>query len=274
MEQTAAGDAGREKQLIRLARGRTAEVYAWDAGQVLKLFPPGYPTEEIEREARIAGIVAAAGVGAPAAGGVIALAGRSGILYARVEGKTMLEQLSQRPWTFGSLARTFGHLHAAMHERQRPELPAQRPSLLHAIEAAPNLPSAVRAAVIARLHSLPDGDAICHGDYHPDNILITPAGPAIIDWLTASHGNPDADVARTVLMLREGEVLHVNAVQRALITLLRRAFLHRYLGSYRRNRPCPAAAVAAWMPVIAAARLREGVPGEAPRLLTLAEQAM
>lgn len=263
-----------ENQFARLASGRTAEVYAWDAGQVLKLFSPGFPLEEIEREAHIAGIVAAAGIGAPAVGPMVELGDRCGILYARVDGETMLAQLSRHPWRFGSLARTFGRLHAAMHEQQRPELPAQRLALLHAIEEAPHLAAPVRTAVIARLHSLPDGDAVCHGDYHPDNVLMAPAGPAIIDWLTASHGNPDADVARTVLMLREGTVLHVSAPQRALITLLRRAFLHRYLGSYRNLRPCPPAAIAAWMPVIAAARLREGLPGEAPRLLALAAQAM
>ena len=30
---------------------------------------------------------------------------------------------------------------------------------------------------------------------------MSPRGPVIIDWMTARHGNPHADVARTLLIL-------------------------------------------------------------------------
>jgi hypothetical protein len=36
-----------------LARRRTADVYAWDAGQVLKLFHAGFDQASIEAEARL-----------------------------------------------------------------------------------------------------------------------------------------------------------------------------------------------------------------------------
>jgi Ser/Thr protein kinase RdoA (MazF antagonist) len=38
-----------------------------------------------------------------------------------------------------------------------------------------------RSQALERLNQLPDGDALCHGDYHPDNVLMTRNGPIIID---------------------------------------------------------------------------------------------
>jgi hypothetical protein len=36
-----------------LGQGRTAEIYAWGEGQVLKLFVPGWPDEAITRESAV-----------------------------------------------------------------------------------------------------------------------------------------------------------------------------------------------------------------------------
>ena len=142
------------------------------------------------------------------------------------------------------------------------------------IGRAQELTAELRAAVLARLQSLPDGDAICHGDFHPDNVILTHEGPVIIDWMTAGHGNPDADVARTVLMLRQGQPMGASALQLKVIELLRQQLLAGYLRAYRALRPCPDSAIEAWMPVIAAARLSEGIETEREQLLALAARAV
>lgn len=257
-----------------LAVGRTAEVYAWDEGHVLKLFPASAALADIEREAAIGRAVTDAGISAPAVGGVMAVGDRTGILYSRITGVSMLELLMRQPWKVGGLARTLGRLHATMHQAHCPQLPSQRRGLQYAIERAPGLTPALRQAVLVRLAGLQDGDTVCHGDYHPGNVMMTAGGPVIIDWLTAGHGNPDADVARTVLLLSLGEPVNRSRVQLLLISLARRVLLNGYLRSYRALRACPQAAITAWLPVVAAARLAEGVEGETARLVALAEGAM
>lgn len=258
-----------------LAAGRTAEVFAWGEHEVVKLFRAGFPDAMAEKEAQIGRIVAAAGVGAPAVGETVVVAGRRGVVYGRIDGESMVARLKRRPWSYGGLARTFGRLHAKMHMVQRPQLPSMRENLRRDIERAAEpggeLNRALRAAVLARLDNLPAGQAVCHGDYHPDNVILTPGGPVIIDWMTAGHGDPDADVARTVLLLRQGEPLEASAFQIRLIALLRRLFLSGYLRSYRELRPCAEGAIDAWLPVIAAARLSEGIESERMRLIELAE---
>ena len=51
--------------------------------------------------------------------------------------------------------------------------------------------------------------------------------------MTAGHGNPDADVARTVLTLRQGQPLGASALQLKVIGLLRQQLLAGYLRAYR-----------------------------------------
>ena len=48
---------------------------------------------------------------------------------------------------------------------------------------------------------MPDGDRLCHGDFHPLNILGNTFDPLIIDWLDAGRGDPAADVCRSYLLL-------------------------------------------------------------------------
>jgi Ser/Thr protein kinase RdoA (MazF antagonist) len=187
----------------------------------------------------------------------------------------MLDALAQRPWTLPRMAREFAEIHSAMHAVRRPELPAQRESLERAIRYAPPLPDATRHAALTTLSALPDGDVVCHGDYHPDNLIDSARGPIVIDWMTATRGNPTADVARTVLLFRVGVLPEgMPAGKRIATGLFRRAFLAAYLRAYRAKWPLSDEEIAVWFPVLAAARLSERIPAEEPALLRLARSGL
>ncbi len=64
-----------------VAVGRTAEIFAWDAGHVLKLDHTWCPANWVEYESKIGCIVHAAGLPVPAIGEIVEHAGRRGILY-------------------------------------------------------------------------------------------------------------------------------------------------------------------------------------------------
>ena len=73
-----------------LAHGRTADIYAWEDGHVLKLFHNWCDLESIRYEADSAHVARASGLPAPAAGDIIQVSGRYGLIYRRVDGPTML----------------------------------------------------------------------------------------------------------------------------------------------------------------------------------------
>ena len=96
----------------------------------------------------------------------------------------------------------------------------------------------------------------------------------MIDWTNATQGNPDADVARTLLMFRLGELPPGSpAVMRMLETFARKIMASAYLRAYRRQRAVEPAEVARWEIPVTAARLADGIEEETPRLLAMLEEA-
>ena len=241
-----------------LARGRTADVYAWEDGYVLKLFRKS-SLDDVNYEARIARAVHASGLAVPFAGEIVQVNAHYGLIYERVDGPAMLEVLSTRPWRLLYYARRMAEVHAEMHARScRSELPSQRRRLESKIRQAAALPTSTQAAVLARLASMPDGERICHGDMHPGNILLTARGEVVIDWVDATCGNPLADVARTsiIMMGAASSAQITNPFMKACIRLFHAVYLRHYFNlcpggehEYRR-----------WLPIVAAARLSERIP--------------
>ena len=156
-----------------IGTGRTAEVFAWGDGQVLKLYRAGMPAQWVADEARVGRIVVDAGLAAPAVGDIVELDGRLGVVYERLDGPSMLDYMAGHPAEIPTLGRQFAELHAQMHDCNRPELPSQRAGFVAAIEYAPHLSAALKQAALRQLNRLADGQAVCHGDYHPGNLVMT-----------------------------------------------------------------------------------------------------
>jgi Ser/Thr protein kinase RdoA (MazF antagonist) len=262
-------------QRTLIGRGRTAEIYAWDQGRALKLYYSGWPADAVNHEAEISQVVAATGVTAPAVDGVLEVDGRHGVLFERLVGPSLLEQVAGHPWTLPRAVRVFTDLHLAVHTHTVADgpLPSQRTRLVRQIEEAPAITEEARRAALQRLAQLPDGEALCHGDYHPDNVLVTPRGPIIIDWVSATRGHPLADVAQTDLLLRIGEPPETRSrVERGLLAVARGYVRRTYLRRYLRLRPARQAEFTAWRFPISVARLAEEIPGEREQLLQLIAQ--
>jgi len=252
--------------LYPLAVGRTAEIFAWDDGRVLKLHRAWCPREWVEYELKIGRIVQDAGLPVPRIGDIVEVDNRRGVIYEHIQGVSMLGLLRAQPWTVFRVARQFAELHAAMRQCVVPDdLPTQHAAFERSIRAAPGLTDDLRDAALRALAAMPAGDQLCHGDFHPDNVMMSARGPIVIDWMTATRGNPLAEVARTLLLLTSGEP--PSRIDRWMAKLLRRQFIAAYLRRYFELCPRDDAQLAAWRPLIAAARLNEKIPGEQARLL-------
>ncbi len=261
------------KQGQLLGEGRIAEVFAWGEHDVVKLLRPDFSPEEAEYEAKIAQIVSAAGKIGPEFRGLTTVDGRAGILYERLDGPSLQTQL-----LFGALPVNEGALilaetHVALYECKVADLPPLREVLEWRIRRADPLPAFAREAALRTLETLPDGDTLCHGDFHPGNVMLTSRGPVIIDWENAARGHPLADVARTLLLLRmadaslDGEIVNGDdhlSVKQAIVRLAA-----AYLRRYRQLAPFRASELTAWRLPVVAARLSEGVTQEEERLVAL-----
>jgi len=262
-----------ESKRVMIGRGRSAELFAWGKGKALKLFYPGWSLAAAEAEARAAQRVYESGLRVPAVEGTIEVDGRPGIIYQRVEGPAMLDSLPTQPWAVIHFARLLAELHTDMHTRRAEGFPSQREYMLKQIQSASSLTDQKKQAVLKILDKLPDGDALCHGDYHPANVLLAKEGPFIIDWPLAAHGNPIADVARTSLLLTMG-AMQSGTPGRWLMEMGRNLFHHFYLERYMRLRSISSQQIAAWRVPVAAARLGEGLEEETDNLLNVIDSAL
>ncbi len=255
----------------KLGEGRTAEVFEWGEGKVLKLFRTRCPREWARHEAEVTRAVHAAGLPVPAVGYVVEVEGRPGIVCERVDGRSLRDQLVAAPWHAGWGGRVLAQLHKDLHACAAPaRLPGVREKIANAVAEVRRTLEDDGARVLAGLLALPDGSAVCHYDFHPDNVLGEGDHLRVIDWSNACSGPPAADVARTLLLLRSPYLPDdFPAALRPVVGGLKHWVAAAYASEYRRLTGIRQAEIDAWLPALAAARLAEEVPGEREWLMGL-----
>ena len=248
-----------------IAYGRTAEIYPWRDGMVLKLFHTWVPEGNVQYEARIARAVHAAGLAVPRAGDIVEIEGRLGLEYERFDGQPMGEIMAVKPWMLPRFARQLAELHVAIHKTPGVVgVPSQRECLMYKIRAAKDLPVPLQDTCVQALAQMPDGDRLCHGDFHPLNVLLHLGRAAVIDWVDATCGNPLADVARTVVLMQgvENRAAADKTDKKAWIEMqAMRWYTRIYLRRYFALRPGGEAEYLRWRPIVAAGRMSEDIPG-------------
>ncbi len=101
-----------------------------------------------------------------------------------------------------------------------------------------------------------DGDRLCHGDFHPLNLLGSPGHETLVDWLDATRGDPAADVCRSYVLIKR------------MVPQIAAAYVAAYIAVSDESLE----RISSWLPFVAAARLAEGVPEEADELVALADR--
>jgi aminoglycoside phosphotransferase (APT) family kinase protein len=255
-----------------LGAGREAEILGCGEGQAVRLLRDPGGAGRLEREAAAMRAAHEADVPVPVVGAVVEVDGRPGLVMERVVGTDLLTELQRRPWRFHRRARELGSLQARLHATPAPPgLPAAREELRARIVVAPHLAEETRTRTLELLDELPGGDALCHGDFHPGNVIVGRRGPVIIDWPAACRGDPVGDLARTMLLLRVATPPDRSGVNRAVVDAGRGWFRRVWRRAYARHQPVDGGRLERWVTVHAAGRLAEGLEEETPALLALLE---
>ncbi len=251
--------------------GRTAHIYAWDNGRVIKVFHNWIGADAIWYEARVGEQLYAAGLPVPRVHEVTEVDQRLGIVYERIEGELLAHLLQRRPWRAGYAGRLMADLHALIHSVKLENLPSLRCLLREAITTAPGtLPESSRQQALAVLDALPEDNTVCHGDFHPENIILSGDRTIVIDWIAAGRGLPALDVMRTGLLMTIGMSPDplptlLRPIERLVRTLMMNAYHKRYFhrtGLTRDDLHTVA------LPVVTA-RFAEPIPEELPARLRM-----
>lgn len=247
------------KKLI--AQGRTAEIYEWEDGKILKLYRNGMSKEALENEYNISKIVQDFGLSVPAVYEKLSVEDRYGIVYEKLSGETMLKIIAAKPLNITKEAHRLAELHYSMHKCEAPEMPSQKNILRESIKRVDLLAENSKKKIIDYLDKLSEEKMLCHGDFHPDNIIVSEDRDVIIDWMTGTMGTPAADVARTSILLRIGSMPPGTPVfTRIAMGFVRSKFNKEYIKRYTSISGMSVDEINAWELPIAAARLLEWLP--------------
>ena len=184
-----------------IGRGRDCDVFEAGPGRVLRRNRGGRSTEV---EALTMQHCGAHGYPVPE----VFDADGPDIVMQRLDGPTMLGDLSARPWTMRAKARQLAEL---IEHLRRVPLPDHQ----------------LRTAV-------DDGDILVHLDLHPDNVVLTSDGPIVIDWSNCGVGVAGLDAANTWLTLSAGQP-DSSPLMRTVVAAGRRFFVHGFVSSIDRS---------------------------------------
>jgi aminoglycoside phosphotransferase (APT) family kinase protein len=253
-----------------VGNGRTAQVIALDKERIVKRYRSSFPAHAVRAEFAASDWVYRQGLSVPRVFELLEEEAGLAIVFQRIQGPTLMKRILV-PGFQKRGARLLASLQAEMNRIPVDEsapFRSMKNALTASIREAPLLTETDKERIIRYTEALPEETRLCHGDFHPDNVLLG-AQPCIIDWATAVSGSPAGDAARTVLMLQYGSLPDgtpqwINTV----IGLVRKRLTRTYLEHYLKLSGISRRELEQWMLPVAAARLIEWLPQQEKAQLT------
>ena len=184
-----------------LAVGNVAEVFEWGA-RVMKLYKSTAAKPAAFREAAIHAAVEAMALPVPKVWSVQEIGGRWGVVFDRANQASFAEQMLSNSGEVPRYLECMVRLHMRIHSHPGIQFADLKVRLADNIAVTSLLDERRKRDLLDRIAHMPDGDRLCHGDFHPMNILGDASQPVIIDWPDARRGDPAADVCRSYLLMK------------------------------------------------------------------------
>ena len=167
---------------------------------VVKEFDTDFSKSDILNEALNQARVEETGLKIPQIEEVKKIDGKWAIVLDYIEGKTLAEIIENDRKNLEMYMEKFVDIQIEIHSKRSPLLNKLKDKMSRKIDET-NLDATTRYELHTRLEGMPKHNKVCHGDFNPSNIIITPAGDYyVLDWSHATQGNASADVARTYLL--------------------------------------------------------------------------
>ncbi|MBQ8653783.1 MAG: phosphotransferase [Clostridia bacterium] len=229
-----------------------------DGDKVIKVFNEEFATADILNEALNTARVEQTGLNIPKLQAVTQVDGKWAIVTDYVEGKTLSQLMEENPDKLDEYLDRFVNIQLNIHRHTCPMLNSLMEKMHRKIDAtAPHLDATTRYELHTRLAAMHEHRKVCHGDFNPSNVIITPDEQAyILDWAHATQGNASADAARTYLLFSlEGKM----------------ELAEKYLNLFCKKSDTAKQYVQKWIPIVAASQSVKGKPEERELLLKWAD---
>lgn len=240
-------------KLDNILAQRTHKVIYRDGDFAIKVFDETFPKSDILNEALNQARVEETELNIPKINEVTKIDGKWAIISDFIEGKTMKELIEENPDKLDEYLDQFVDIQMQILDKKSPLLKRLQDKMQRKISRT-DLDATTRYELHTRLASMKKHDKVCHGDFTPSNVIITPDGtPYVIDWSHVTQGNGAADAARTYLTFCLKGQKDIG---------------EKYLSLFCKKTDTARQYVNQWLPIVAASQLVKGKPEEREFLLS------
>lgn len=227
----------------------TVDIYEQD-GVAVKLFKSDARKTQALYEALTHSRVEATGLPVPTIREVSVIDDRWAIHMNMIEGKTLAQLMEENPDKVDVYLEKMVDLQMLVHSKSAPKLSKLKDKISRQIKAL-DLDDIKKYELLTSLEAKPKHVKLCHGNFTPENIMISDKGTYILDWAAARQGNASADIGRTYL----------------IFSLKDPKLADKYLDLFCGKSGTSRKYVLEWLPIVAAAHLENSSPEETEFLM-------
>lgn len=187
-----------------IGKGGHGQVLRLNRDTIVKLFHPGTPLEDAEREREYAKKALVMGVPTAIPFDVVKCGDSIGLVFEMINSVTLSEFISKNPDRFEEYAVKYANLLKQLHKTNvsKDMLSGTKELYQERIERLKSL-GYFTETEIEDLHRInnafADDTCIIHGDFHPKNIMVMDEELVLIDMADITYGNPLYDLGSMLL---------------------------------------------------------------------------
>lgn len=233
--------------------GGDIEVYR-EGDKAIKVFGNSFSKSAVFYEAAIHTLVEETNLTIPHIHEIIKVDGKFAIVSDFIEGKTFEQLMQENPKDTDKYLEQMVDIQEQIHKMTIADVIKLKHKLSRQINSLDEIDNIKKYELLTRLDSMPKHSKLCHGNFGPENIILTDDGKLyIIDWVAASRGNASADVAKTYLKL----------------SLKSTEMAEKYISVFCEKSGTAKRYVQEWLPIMAASQLASGTNSKEERELLL-----
>ena len=231
-----------------IAKRKNKEIYA-DNDRVVKLYVEGHSQSDILNEAlNQSRVEEYSNLNIPKLIEVGKIENRWAIVSERIEGKTISELMKEYPENIDKYLNLFVDIQLEILSNEVPLLNRIKEKFTRKLENATNIDENTKYELLQRLQGMKNHNKLCHGDYHPSNVIVKEDGTVyVIDWAHVTQGNASADAARTYLLFSIDNKEEVA---------------EKYLNLFSEKSGIEKNNIQRWIPIVAATQMTKNISEE------------
>jgi len=233
-----------------IGNGAQAEIFK-DNDIVIKLFKKNISKDDIEYEMNLQKMAYEHGLSVPKIYEIVEINGKYGIKMEYINGVTFGKIIFDNMNKLNEYLSKSIEIQIGIHKIVTNNFPSMKEKLKRKINRVQLITDYEKQNILTLLYNEHFNNNLCHGDFQFMNILETENGNKIIDWVDSSSGNIEADVYRTYLLYKvyNDEIAEL------------------YINNYCKMADISKENILKWAPIIASARLSEGMGNDENAIL-------